>query len=381
MRIATFILTLLILQGCFNKKDNEMSYTRSSDTIPITAQLSFSLFQYKHPFIYFLNADSTQLIVINSEQKKMVANIQIPQSLYNNTDPGGIHSFYVHNHDSIFLQDLYGFSIIDSAGRIKYHKTINSPGLNHWPPILYNNIGGVFPMYYDATLNKLFTRQYSGEKMMNEKGFYTIKVEANMDLNDSIMRELPVEYPPLYVKNYCGEANLVFREVDDSANIYSFMASPDIVIYNRYNGHVKHLTAKSKLQNQGFKPLSLEYSEDMNRKVDHMVENPLYMKIIYDKYRSCYYRMLLNGKELKNKDGSYNTFSDKELIVSVFDKDFQLLTDVNLGSNYLWNYSFATPKGLYILKISNDTYIKQATINEKNLIFDVINFNNGHARM
>lgn len=381
MRIATFAFLLLLLTGCFNAKENEVSYTKYQDTITIPAPLAFSLFQYKHPLIYFLNGDSNQLFVFNLDQNRMVGRVQIPASPYNNIEFGGIHSFYVHNNDSIFLQDLYSFSIIDTSGKRKYNKIINSPGSNHWPAILYNNISGVFPIYYDTVLNKLFTRQYSGEKMMSEREFYAVKVEAQMDLRDSIMKELPVGYPVLYNKNYCGEANLVFREVADSTNIYSFMASPDIVIYNRYNGDIKRLTAKSRLQHKDFTPLSLHYSKEMNRKMDHLVENPLYMKIIYDKYRSCYYRILLNAKEIKNEDGSYNTFSDKDLIISVFDKNFRLLTDVNAGSNHLWDYSFATPKGLYILRISDNTHIKQATINGKDLIFDIITFDIGHARM
>ncbi len=34
----------------------------------------------------------------------------------------------------------------------------------------------------------------------------------------------------------------------------------------------------------------------------------------------------------------------------VLNKDFKIIQERNIGSSYLWYYSFVTPKGLYIQK-------------------------------
>jgi hypothetical protein len=379
MRIILIVLVFAMLESCYNKNKGGIAYTKTSDTLRFAELFSFSLFQYKElnnkHLLYCLNGKSSELLAYDIDEKKTANRIKVADSVYRNIQLGNVRSFYVHNSDSIFIQHLYCLSMIDSSGRIRSGRIINAPQADDWPAVMYNNLGSVFPLYYDATLKALFTRQYSGEKELWHPDFYSTKVEAEIALNDTGNLELPVGYPSVYLKNYCGEANLAFREVSDSCNIYTFMAAPEVYTYNRYTGDIKHFTAKSSMQTKEFTPLDLKYKDDMNRKVDHLVENPLYMKVIYDKYKGWYYRILLNGKELKNKDGSYNMFSDKDLVISIFDKNFRLINEFNMGSNYLWNYSFVTPKGLYILKNSTTTTINQATINGKNFIFDIFTFN------
>lgn len=369
-----------MLESCYGKKQGGITCIKTSDTLQITDLSVLSLFQYKElnnrHLLYFLGGKSSEILVYDIDEKKKVSKIKITDSVYRNIDLGNVRSFYVHTSDSIFIQNLFCLSLIDSSGGIKYRRIINAPEANDWPPVIYNNFGGAFPLYYDGMLKSLFTRQYCGDKEQWQPAFYSTKVEAEISLNDSNNLELPIKYPSVYRKNFCGEANLVFREVDDSSNIYAFMADPEVYTYNRYSGNINHFTAKSAMQTSKFIPLDLKYKNDMNRKVDHLIENPIYMKILYDKYNRWYYRFLLNGKQLKNKDGSYNIFSDKDLVISIFDKNFGLINEFNMGSNYSWDYSFVTPKGLYIMRNSvTPTNNNQATINGKSFIFDIFTFN------
>lgn len=324
--------------------------------------------------LYCYNGPAQEILVYDIDKKVKTGSIPVVDTSFNNINPGPVRSFYVQSADSIFIQRLYSISMLDAEGVIKFRKIINAPESDEWPPLIYSNLGSVFPMYFDSAHKTIFLRQYSGNIENYKRSFFNIKVEAGFSPGDSSFVETPARYPAIYRKDYYGEALLAFREADDSCNVYSFMASPEIYSYNRYTKKLKKHNGKSKLASQEFQPLDLRYKEDMNRKADHLVENPLHMKIVFDRFKGLYYRFLLNGKKLKNDDGTYNEFGDKELIISVFDRQLRLIYELNAGSDYLWYFSFVTPKGLYVLKETATITSHQTTVNGKSFIFDVFDF-------
>ena len=56
----------------------------------------------------------------------------------------------------------------------------------------------------------------------------------------------------------------------------------------------------------------------------------------------------------------------------VFDENFKLITEKNIGNSYLWYYSFVSPKGLYIRKAIFDKKTRQ---NQEYDHFSVFSFN------
>lgn len=250
---------------------------------------------------------------------------------------------------------------------------INNPDSTEWPSTIYNNFGGVFQLYFDSKLRKVFSRQYSGKFEEKDSNFYKVPVEASISLDKSEFKELPVHFPQIYISNYFGDANLVFREVNDSSNIYTFMASPDIYVYNRFTGKGYSIKAESTFQENSVPALDRKAFLDMNRKLDHLIASPLYLKTHYDKLNHRYYRIMLKSVDLKNRDDTYNTFSDKDLIVSVLNESFQIIKEFNLGTGYLWNYSFVSPRGLYLLK-NVKISVNQSFVNGKTFVFDIFRF-------
>src|SRR5436189_6251679 len=95
------------------------------------------------------------------------------------------------------------------------------------------------------------------------------------------------------------------------------------------------------------KPFDTLNQEDLNLVANHLITSPLYLKIMYDKYKKLYYRFYLDAVELE-RDGKYSTYGDKDLYLIVYDSDFKILKEIKLDKDHFWQYSFVTRNGLYI---------------------------------
>src|SRR5690606_35821918 len=155
-------------------------------------------------------------------------------------------------------------------------------------------------------------------------------------------------YPSKIKENFYGDANGVFREHTDSLNIYSFMAERDITVYNRYTGEVKTISLKNSIPLREMEAIDTADKFDMKVRIDHLITNDWFGKVLYDKYRNLYYRFISAKKPLE-EDGKFTSLSDKVIYLAVYDEHFNLLDEINLGSEKLWFYSFVLKEGLYIL--------------------------------
>ncbi|MBS1655907.1 MAG: DUF4221 family protein [Bacteroidetes bacterium] len=370
-------LVLCFFTSCTNISfHSSLSYKIAADTISFNDKQGLLYFDNvnnpKTNLLILYRPKSDQLALIDLNKKREIKRIDLKTDT-SKINPGKLESFCFHNTDSIFLLYEYKIIIIDSAANVKFSKVINHPEMDDWPLEVYGNFGRVFPIYYDNLRKELLIRKNCGSCGLSPS-FYDMNVSVVYSFAKDTFYNIPVNYPNQYKRSYLGDAFNVYRELVNDSIIFAFNADPYITIYNRNDSFVSRVYSKSKYQDKEFPALEEKYRTDINRRADHLITCPLYMKILYDPYKQFYYRFFLTPKPIKNKDGSYNNFNDKELVIMVLNRNFKTVEEINLGKDYLWFFSFVTPKGLYVLK---DTQLDENNYNqnEHKQVYSIISFN------
>lgn len=375
-------LLIAIFYSCNTTSDisGNVAYSKFTDTLFVKGKDVLSFFDLSKKdsdqYLFLYRPKNSRIAVVDLNQNKETGSFKIPKENTADSGIGGLRSFFYENKDSVFLLYQYQLSIIDTLLNYKFIKNnINGSGSEDWPPVVYSNFGRVFPVYYDSKRKELLIRQHCGT-CGNDTSFFRTNIVAAYNFKKDTFVDLGVPFPDKYKKNYFGDALYPFREVKGDSLIFTFNADPYITILNRATNTITKVLSRSKFQKEEIEPLDIQFIGDINKRSDHLIESPLYMKIIYDPFRNLYYRFYLDGKPLKNEDGTYNTFGDKDLIIMVLDSRFNTISEINLGKGYLWNYSFVGKRGLYILQDTKASYTFESDWNEQKLIFDIIRVGN-----
>lgn len=349
----------------------------SQDTVVVENFEELALFQHQKiketDYLILHNKKLGALQFISLNGGGIINPVVLPNIPLPNEQTNSLKSFYFYKPDSIFLLFSFSLTIIDTSGQVKFNKIINAPEKQDWPSVVYGNFLGVFPIYYDAVKRQLLLRQHCGP-CGNAQSFFDTNVLAIYEFASDSFIDAKIPFPESYKQNYLGDAILVLREIKNDSVIFNFQADPTLLIFSRAENKIFKREVKSNYHKSNFVPLDTAYRKDINRRSEHIVTSPLYLKVIYDTYRHVYYRLFLEEINLKNADGTYNDFHDKQLVVMVLDENLNLLSEKRLGNGYLWNYSFVTEKGLYIMKNDFKTYGQNGK-NFSKILFEVVSIN------
>lgn len=334
---------------------------------------------FKH-FSLYHNNDTSYLLVLNNYLQQLqiynltTQNIQSSRKLadldiFKNPDYGEINSIYFHNFDSIFVAQEYRISIINYQETI-YSKPINDLKNNKLPQNYYANLDHA-PIYFDQALKGVVTQNYCAACGFSDIKYYKSSIESLISIESDQIINFPIQYPTLYTNNYYGFANHIFRTVKDSLSIFSFPIDPNIYIYNRREDSLRIIGGKSRYQLNAAIPLSRKLKKDSNKKLEHLASVPFYHQILYDPFRKLYYRFFSKELNIKNDDGTYNNWGDKEIVLMVFNENFDLLDEIDLGKHkYGIFHSFVSKEGLFI----STSHYKNPNYNKFKAMFDVYTF-------
>lgn len=383
IRVKLFISIVLLFTQCKAKsnyvefKTNHINanidYTVTHKNIQLPDSANFDQFiayqQDTNLTIVYFNYHSNTIDFINFNQNKFLKSIPLNTSEFPLEENINVGSIYSKNQDSILLLTENYFVIIDSVGKIIYKDAVNLDLQNNtYKKNIFENLSKSFSIY--AYNNKIYFPQRSYQYSLRTKEFYNTPVEAYIDLGTNATHELPLKYPALYTDNFYGYLDFCYREAHDSLGILSFMADPNIYIYNYNKNNYAIVGGKSSYQEK-IKPLKKEYKNNSNRLIEYYVTSPFYSKILWDKYRKLYYRFFYNGLNIKNIDGTYNCFADKDIILMIFDNNFNLLKEIKLTSHtYTDTRAFVAKEGLFLPK--QNIFFKQNKL--YNIQYDVYHF-------
>lgn len=364
------ICTLLVVLYSCNHSDTNLNIQKI-DSVAFNEVPYNTLSCYDNPFL-----NGEHLIAINNSKKGSIV-------LFNNTGSNvatisyaGVHGlsetslqgFELINYDSIFLHFSDQIAIIDSAGNLKYALAVNEFNTDN-DTIVIGNIGGVGKIIWSENQQRLFVSQYSYTIGSDNPDYYNIPVLAALDIQSNKFNSISVHYPEMYKNDYYGDAMYCFNEKAKDDIVTVFLGTTDVEIYNTKTQKLTHLThPKSKYDTVAIKPLDRKYKGMMDKIFEHLTISPLYTNIVYDAYNDMYYRFFVTSVNLKNDDGTYNGYSDKEYVLMLLDNDFNVKDEVLLGKGYLTYYSFVTKDGLYVM---TNKHTKTNNENHTSFNFDV----------
>lgn len=320
-------------------------------------------------FILLLNKISRSFEIYNLSKKTLIFKKPFENFVGSTEDYGNVSSIHFQNFDSIFISQQYLISLIDTS-KIIFSKTINNPESNAIPKYFYLN-QGEFPIYYDNQQNGLLIQTYCSRCKFYDKNYFKSPVESIIRFDSEEILSFPTQYSKRYLEGYYGFSNQVFRTVYNEFSFYSFPIDPNIYVYNRKSNNLKIVGGRTSYQKTEPISLELEHKNNSNIKMRHAYQIPFYHQVIYDPYRKYYYRFFSKSLSLKNEDGTYNSWGDKELILMVFNSNLELLKEINLGKHkYSTKKSFVTKEGLFI----SYAHYKNKQYDKSSIKFDLFQF-------
>lgn len=296
-------------------------------------------------YITYFDELSKKINILSMNECEMIKQIDIGNSL---TKENFFESLYFHNLDTIFVQEHKNIKMIDKDGNLKFSVPVNQS--EERSKMTLRNLDYVFPIIYDHSFSKnLLIGQYCSDCRFYEKKYFRQNIETSLNLSTKKFKETPFIYPPKFQQEYFGFATFVYHTINDSLSIFTFMADANIYILNKKTGSVEIKRGKSKYDTS-IKSLSIEYKNNRDKKMNHLIQSPLYFGFYWDPYRKLYYRIFLKEQPEKNADGSNSIWMGKPRVLMVFDENFQVIDELELSWDYSHSMALVTSKGFLIKK-------------------------------
>ncbi|TFF35425.1 DUF4221 family protein [Mucilaginibacter psychrotolerans] len=263
----------------------------------------------------------------------------------------GVRSIFYKNRDSIFIfNNKSSVYMIDSTGKIKREIGVNLPRYNPiFEHLIFHDYDLGNNMYYDGPTNTLYMPAMVVDKPRDSKEYYRQPILFETKLNsDPIPKAVPVYYSALFTSQFYGFANAPkFNFLDSGKIIYSFSIEPNIYVYDMKKDTT--IAVGGALNKYPFVSKGLDWKAVFNDdlKMDNLLHNVDYSKVIKDPYRNLYYRFQYNpANDTPEKAATEN---DRQEFLTIFDSDMRIISTVELtGRRYIIENSFVAKDGLYV---------------------------------
>ncbi|MBL7743250.1 MAG: DUF4221 family protein [Chitinophagaceae bacterium] len=303
------------------------------------------------------NSVTNEMILFDIDSAKFFFKLKLNER-FDNEGMGRLTQFDIYKQDTIFVVTEDHILILNDSGRIIYDKDLTVPVRdNKGEEIVFWDHFGYYPLFFDPKKQDLYLKTICNCEFTKQK-YFERKVEAKLHLRTGNIDLLDYSFPQRHRVVSYGQSVFPFREVNGANNIISFESHDSLWVYDRDSDELKKYFARSRFQESDFIPFDSSFNGDLERLKEHLTINPLYEKILFDKFRNIYYRFYLKELPLKNEQGIYSNLLDRDLVIMVLDKDFNILDEKNVGHSILWYYSFVTEKGLYIRNKNASEHVK-----------------------
>jgi len=279
-----------------------------------------------------------------------------------------INSIHFLGFDSIYLASEQSIFLIDTSG-VKQKFIINQNISKNLNPLKLYNLNHC-PLRYDRHLKGLLLQSYSPFDHTATRKYYSYPIEVLYNPKTTKIIPLPMRYPDMYRNAYFGFANHVFRTSSGPLNIYSFPVDNNFYVYNKVKHTIDTIPGVQSVHSS-FPTLDRRHKNKSEIKMQHLIKIDHYLSVLHDQKQHYYYRFLAKGLPIRNSDGTFNVWGDKELILRVYSEQGQLLKEVHLGNHdYSFHKSFVGEEGLYLSK----AHYKNTEYNHTTLKFTILNF-------
>lgn len=307
-------------------------------------------------FVYSFDKKKQQICIYTEDIKQLLNCIDLKFNNY-------VVSIYPLNQDSIYC--LLDKEILLLS---KEFKIITKYKLKRKKSIFYTAIDN-FQFYIEK--NKCYIQKYNVDCFDYQNDCYNENIESVIDLESKTIDEIDVNYSDVF-KNKDFTANLrgIQRVVNNGSHTYNFSVDSNIYVYNKKTKKTKKISAKAQYQADipAFSNKIIKNVEKKSQKIyDYFYTVPQYVYLNYDYYRKYYYRIYFHGQELKNSEGFYNEYLDRQTILLIFDENFIKLAEIEIDTKK-YNYG--------IIPLIDGIAIPRRKFIDNKPQYDIYNFKN-----
>lgn len=263
---------------------------------------------------------------------------------------GRILNAEIYNPDSILILPVSRIRLylINSLGKklFTYNLIVGRRKEKSWLP----SGSAQVPTLYKEDFYYSFTPDLD---MVRRKYELQVPIFAHTVTNDSVARLLGVRYPGSLSETsenetFTPEYIIVSYVIQDEKLVYTVPAVDTLYTFDFTTKKKKGYPAPSKFSEREFKTLSTnEITPNLIYRQNY--EGTFYYRILYDKYRKVYYRIILLPMEAPKNILNHNTFQAKPFSIQVFDTAFNIIGETLFSKDrFKSNDYFIGKKGLYI---------------------------------
>lgn len=303
---------------------------------------------------YFIqNKDFRKLIFTNDK------GVLIKELAYDSLASGIEHTAF--NSDTIYLftrkNEIYTFDI---NGKFIQKNTITCDTHYYFAAWLS------YP--FEVKDGLAFMYQFYNNRIMNTTTFFkyiqtvndvifnlkTNQIEPNTNKGFQI---------PILYKNYnVYNADRIIN--NNKELVYSYNHSSNIYTYNYINQQKKVYKSNYRPEIIRTDTIIYENKIDPDYESRYSLEHKCYYSLIYNPFKNCYYRFLLDSIPFENSEGEINEFDDKPMELEIIDHNFVLQKIIKIPKRQFRGYTAIPCKeGILILtdkqnKPKHTTYVK-----------------------
>lgn len=369
----SFLLILLV--AC--AQENELvkvEFSKTEKNIPITSDYFGQIYKpVVQPtdsslLVFSIDRNSNAIELFDLDNTRPIKRITLDYDGPNGIG-GTLQEIFPINKDSIWVLSDYDLSLINETGEIR--SKIDIYNNSNFPDYFLHPKGtlGRYNIYFDRHKNKIYGRFINKNITREEVKYYDEPIEGFISLEDTTYYPLDITYPEIYHQEYqYGVLSYVSRTVaNDDVFIYTYHVDPSIYLYQMKSAEL------IKKEFEGFpspKGLLRDQVDQMDL-LENLLENYVYLEVLYDPFRNLYYQFILGETEVKQSNGNYTDPGKKPIYLRIFNDNFTNYGIIDLSyKTYLPVNCFVTEEGLWINK--ETSFNKE---NVENLIqYDVYDF-------
>ena len=329
-------------------KNSSIQISKEDIHIPIDSMTYPSYSIYQNVFVNDMsylagyNRDMHSIDVFDLNKKEFFKHIKL-----DNQGPNGIrglNGFYIHNWDSIFVRGARKLHLMDSVGLVKhsinlpkYEKEVNGT--------LTTGLG--FRLYYSETRNSVFYKYVPRDVKFGSKEYFSKPFIAELNLTSHTMSLLPVRYSKYIMNNFIGYLFRPYVSFYNNIIYYCFTGESNIYSYDLKTQTKNTYGGRSKYSKDLAQPISR--NSKFEEKSKHRLKNVQFFNVIYDPYRELFYRLHFGNLEDKISEDINKAFNDKSLYLMIFNKDFELIREIELEDHtYRPQFYGISGEGLFL---------------------------------
>lgn len=179
-------------------------------------------------------------------------------------------------------------------------------------------------------------------------------IKVVLDAVENTVKALPMRFPPLINHKDLGTVGAFGADYsccyDENSFIYSFIADEDLYVTSSAHKEIVKKKAKSKYVDNVTVFRSKE--DNFQKMMKAQCEHASYGKLLYDKYRDVYYRVVYPPFEINDYSGDYLDLyrsGRKSFSIMILDKQLNVVGETSFPPyTYNPNLAFVLEDGLYI---------------------------------